>query len=121
MLKDRADVLDGIRPLLIDEDENVAAWAYIIYPELGGDNHRALEKFLESANDGERLRAAARLLQVPRSKDSKVPLERLIEIAEKGLEHKDLSLQMRCAAGLARGPHVKLQGKLLNHFRVCGP
>src|SRR4029077_20010569 len=89
MLKDRADVLDGIRPLLLDEDENVAAWAYIIYPELGGDNHAALEKYLDSANEIERLRAAARLLQVPWSKDSKVPLERLIEIAEKGLEHKD--------------------------------
>jgi HEAT repeat protein len=119
MLKDRADVLDGIRPLLIDEDENVAAWAYIIYPELGGDNHVALEKFLESAKDVERLRAAARLLQGPRGQNSKVPTERLIEIAEKGLEHKNLSLQMRCAACLARGRHVKLQGKLLDHFRTC--
>ena len=118
-LKDRADVLDGIRPLLLDDDENVAAWAYIIYPELGGDNHAALEKFLENAKDVERLRAAARLLQGPRSQNSKVPLERLIEIAEKGLEHKDLSLQMRCAAGLAHGRHVKLQGKLLAHFRAC--
>lgn len=119
MLKDRADVLDGIRTLLLDEDENVAAWAYIIYPEMGGNNHRALEKFLDSAKDAERLRAAARLLEVPRSQDSKVPLARLIEIAEKGLEHKDLSLQMRCAAGLAHGRHVKLQGKLLDHFRAC--